>query len=134
MKKTAKKMVKKECCCCGGQVRMIFPCSGGSDVGELTDQAARQLTKDGWGKMYCLAGVAAHLKGFLETTKSATEIVAIDGCPAACASKTLQHASFSPRTVNLKELGFLKGESPVHSRNVRRLCTLVKQLMEEKNG
>jgi uncharacterized metal-binding protein len=41
-------------CGCGGSVKLIFPCSGGSDVGALTDQAARRLTTDGIGKMYCV--------------------------------------------------------------------------------
>jgi len=125
-------MAKK--CCEGGSLRLLFPCSGGSDVGALTDSVARKLTGEGWGRMYCLAGVAAHLEGFVETTKAATEIVALDGCPAACASKTLVHVGFSPKTINLKQLGFLKGESPVNEKNIQLVCTLIKQTEEEQNG
>ena len=42
---------------CTGASTLIFPCSGGSDVGALSDLAARQMTRDGTGKMYCLAGI-----------------------------------------------------------------------------
>ncbi|MBT4482837.1 MAG: zinc-binding protein, partial [Candidatus Latescibacteria bacterium] len=38
---------------------LIFPCSGAADVGEISDQIARKLTRDGIGKMFCLAGVGA---------------------------------------------------------------------------
>jgi hypothetical protein len=44
-------------CSCGSAPKFIFPCSGASDVGGLSDQAARQMTKEGTGKMYCLAGI-----------------------------------------------------------------------------
>ena len=37
-----------------------FPCSGASDVGGLSDQAARQMALDGTGKMYCLAGIGGR--------------------------------------------------------------------------
>jgi len=36
---------------------MILACSGGSNVGQLSNQAAVALTREGFGKMYCLAGV-----------------------------------------------------------------------------
>ncbi|HOJ39698.1 MAG TPA: putative zinc-binding protein [bacterium] len=123
-----------EKCCSAGRVRLLFPCAGGSDVGELTDKAARALTREGWGRIYCLAGVAAHLPVFLETTKMASEIVALDGCPAACASKTLIHAGFQPVVVNLKDAGFLKGETPVSGKNISCLCQVVKKEKEAANG
>jgi uncharacterized metal-binding protein len=114
-------------CCCGGKVRLIFPCSGGSDVGELTDRSARKLTENGWGKMYCLAGVGAHLSGFIESTKTADAIITIDGCPAACAAKTLEHAGFKPKKYNLKKMGFFKGQTPVSNDVITRICTIIQK-------
>lgn len=126
--------MSEEKCCCGSKVRLIFPCSGGSDVGELTDRVARKLTKDGAGKMYCLAGIGAHLSGFLESTKAADAVIAIDGCPTACASKTLEHAGFKPKKYNLKEMGFAKGQSPASDDAVTKICGAIKEMEEKQNG
>ena len=119
-------------CCCGGKVRLIFPCSGGSDVGELTDRAARKLTRNGWGKMYCLAGVGAHLSGFIESTKAADAVIAIDGCPTACASKVLEHTGFKPKKYNLNEMGFVKGSSPVSGDAIKRVCAVIQKKRDNK--
>ena len=39
---------------------MILACSGGSNVGQLSNQAAIELTHEGFGKMFCLAGIGGH--------------------------------------------------------------------------
>ena len=53
---------KKSCACaCGGAPKLIFACSGGADVGELADQAARTMTRNGQGKMFCLAGIGGRV-------------------------------------------------------------------------
>ena len=49
-------MTKQPQCTCQAAPKLIFPCSGASDVGGLTDRAARQMTLDLEGRMYCLAG------------------------------------------------------------------------------
>ncbi|MBP8261454.1 MAG: hypothetical protein KA118_17530 [Verrucomicrobia bacterium] len=36
-------------CSCQAAPKLVFPCSGASDVGGLTDRAARQMTLDGTG-------------------------------------------------------------------------------------
>jgi uncharacterized metal-binding protein len=74
--------------CCGG-TELIFACSGAADVGEIADRAARKLTKDGTGRMFCLAGVAARKDGIMKTTETASKIVAIDGCSLDCVKKSL---------------------------------------------
>ena len=73
---------------------MIFACSGAADVGAIADQAARRLTKDGAGKMYCLAGVGGRVSGIMATTESAAKILAIDGCPLNCVKNCLEQAGF----------------------------------------
>ena len=50
-------------CSCQTAPKLIFPCSGASDVGGLTDRAARQMTLDLMGKMYCLAGIGGRVEG-----------------------------------------------------------------------
>ena len=71
--------------------------------------AAKELTTKGHGKMYCLAGIGGHISGIVESTKVAKKIVAIDGCPVACAKKTLEHADFTvDEHVIVTELGIAK--------------------------
>jgi len=81
-----------ECCCTtGGSNIMILACSGGSNVGQLTNQAAVELTKEGWGRMFCLAGVGAHLSGFVQSVKDNPQVVVLDGCEIGCAKKIFEH-------------------------------------------
>jgi uncharacterized metal-binding protein len=40
---------------------MILACSGGSNVGQLSNQAAVDLIREGFSKMFCLAGIGGHL-------------------------------------------------------------------------
>jgi len=47
------------------------------------------------GNFFCLAGIGGHATGMIESTKAGKVIVAIDGCPVACAKKTLEHAGFN---------------------------------------
>ena len=62
---------------------MILPCSGGSNVGQLANQAAVELTQEGFGKIFCLAGIGGHLSGFVQSAKDVPNMVAIVGCAKA---------------------------------------------------
>jgi uncharacterized metal-binding protein len=79
------------CCATNGNI-MILACSGGSNVGQLSNQAAVELTQEGFGKMFCLAGVGGHLGGFVQSAKDVPQMVAIDGCDIGCAKAILEHA------------------------------------------
>lgn len=85
----------EEKCLCEPTEILIFPCSGGSNVGQIANQAGVRLTQDGIGKFFCLAGIGGHVSGMIESTRAGKVIVAIDGCPVACAKKTLEHAGFN---------------------------------------
>ncbi len=109
-------------CCCGGSIKLIFPCSGASDVGELADLAGRKLSQDGVGKMYCLAGIGGRVSGIMASTKSADKILAIDGCPLDCAKHTLLQAGFNDfEHLRVTDLGFTKGQSPATDESVERV-------------
>ena len=100
----------EECCVPSGNV-MILACSGGSNVGQLANQAAVELTQEGFGKMYCLAGIGGHLSGFVQSAKDVPEMVVIDGC-ATCSSKaTLEHAEVPIKSyLILTDLGIEKNK------------------------
>ena len=112
----------KPTCACGEAPKLIFSCSGGSDVGALTDQAARKLTRDGAGRMYCLAGIGGRVSGIMETTRSAARILVVDGCPQDCARKTMEHAGFHAFDhLRLSDLGLAKGSSPLTEGSLARV-------------
>ncbi len=83
--------MSQDCCAPDGNV-MILACSGGSNVGQLSNKAAVELTQEGFGKMYCLAGIGGHLSGFVQSAKDIPKMVAIDGCSVGCAKAILEHA------------------------------------------
>jgi uncharacterized metal-binding protein len=84
--------MKKEKCLCEADEVLIFPCSGGSNVGQIANETVKRLASQGVGGMYCLAGIGGHIGGFAEATRDVKNVVAIDGCPVQCARKTLEHA------------------------------------------
>lgn len=81
----------EDCCQSGGEV-MILACSGGSNVGQLSNQAAVELTQEGFGRMFCLAGIGGQLSGFVRSAKDAPVMVAVDGCQVGCARAILKDA------------------------------------------
>jgi uncharacterized metal-binding protein len=81
-----------ENCCVPGRNIMILACSGGSNVGQLSNQAAVELTQEGFGAMFCLAGIGGRLSGFVQSARDVEEMVAIDGCPIGCAKAVLEQA------------------------------------------
>jgi len=107
-------MSDKNACACGAAPKLIFACSGAADVGAVADQAARKLTKDGAGRMFCLAGIGGRVSGIMATTESASRILAIDGCPLNCAKNCLEQAGFIKyEHLQLADLGMEKGKTPL---------------------
>ena len=82
-------------CACEGSLVLVFPCSGGSNVGQIANAAAIELARQGVARMYCLAGVAAHIPGMVDSAVGAQRCIAIDGCGVACARKALEHAGIT---------------------------------------
>lgn len=108
-------------CACSAAPKLIFPCSGAADVGAIADQAARQLTREGVGKMFCLVGIGGRVGGIMKTTESAEKILAIDGCPLNCAKNCLEQAGFTVfEHLNLTGLGLVKGQSAVSEENIQK--------------
>ena len=98
-------------CCATGKNIMILACSGGSNVGQLSNQAAVELTQEGFGKMYCLAGIGGQLKGFVQSARDVSMIAAIDGCSVGCARAILKNAGIQNYNyVVLTDLGIEKNK------------------------
>jgi uncharacterized metal-binding protein len=98
-------------CCQPKENTIILACSGGSNVGQLSNQAAVELTQEGFGKLSCLAGVGAHLSGFVQSAKDIPNLVVIDGCEIGCAKGVLAQAEVPLRAyLMLTDLGIAKNK------------------------
>jgi uncharacterized metal-binding protein len=104
-----------ESCCNKGSNRMILACAGAANTGQMTYRLALEMTREGRGNLFCLAGIGAHLSGFVASARDAEEMLVLDGCPLACASKNLEQADIPVRNhFIMTELGVKKqhGKSP----------------------
>ena len=111
---------------------MILACSGGSNVGQLSNQAAIELTQEGFGKMFCLAGIGGNLGGFVQSAKDVPGMVAIDGCEVGCAKTILEHAEIPTKNyLVLTELGIEKNKDfNLKTEDIQRVKAAVKSVCE----
>ena len=110
--------------CCGVAPKLIFACSGAADVGQISDLAARKLTAEGAGKMFCLAGIGGRVSGIMATTQAAAAVLAIDGCPLDCARNTLEQAGFQQfEHLRLTDMGMEKGKTPATEEAIAKVVS-----------
>ena len=116
-----------DCCSPDGNI-MILACSGGSNVGQLTNQAAVELTQEGFGKLFCLAGIGGQLSGFVQSAKDVPQMVAIDGCSVGCAKAILDQAKVPlKKYIMVTELGIEKNKDfTLQEEDIRKVKDAVK--------
>jgi uncharacterized metal-binding protein len=90
-------MQNEEKCVCGGpgvgeggKKRVIFPCSGASNTGQISNHAGVRLAQEGFGILACTAGIPIRAPATMKKVEEGEELVAIDGCPVMCAKKVLE--------------------------------------------
>lgn len=129
-----RKYLTGNCSCgCSKGPKVIYACSGSSDVGEITDRAARKLSADGAGKMTCIAGIGGRAGALLDIADAADYILALDGCPQNCAKKTLELAGYKDfGHIGLYDLGLPKGKSPATEKNIAIVVEKGKELLSAK--
>lgn len=114
-------MTAKESAVCKGGSTLIFACSGAADVGAVADQAARKMSRDGAGAMFCMAGIGGRIEPIMKKTQSAENILAIDGCPLNCVKASLEQAGIdSFRHLQLGDLGMEKGKTPPSEESIAK--------------
>jgi uncharacterized metal-binding protein len=115
---------------CVGGPKLIFACSGAADVGEISDRAARNMSRDGAGKMFCLAGIAGRIPGIMKMTGTASKILAIDGCELDCVKNCLQQAGFDQfEYFRITDLGLQKGNTEVNNENIANVVAKGKEML-----
>jgi len=112
-------------------ITLVYVCSGAADVGEITDRAARQLTREGIAVMSCLASIGARDDDITWSARLADHVLLIDGCPRACARRTFEQAGLDRPWLHLdlSALGLSKGRSPVTQENVCKVVAHVAKLL-----
>jgi len=106
---TPKPKAASSCCGGGGRNVLLYACSGGANVAEIADRAARALMAEGRGSMFCLAGLGADIQGMVQTARDADLNLVIDGCPMDCAKKIFdRHGITDYVQVKVTDLGIEK--------------------------
>jgi len=115
---------------CAGGPTLIFACSGAADVGEISDCAARNMSRDGAGKMFCLAGIGGRIEGIMKMTGTASEILAIDGCELDCVKNCMQKAGFKQfEHFRVTDLGLEKGKAAINNENIAKVAAKGKEIL-----
>jgi len=117
------------CECCGGKKTLIFACSGGSNVGQLSNEAAKRLDTEGMGSFFCLAGIGGDIGGIVNQTRDADVRVVIDGCSVGCAKAAFEKLDIPISSyVVITDLGIEKGHHfNLTEEQIETVCAAVKQ-------
>lgn len=107
-------MAETPICSCGANEpgRIIFPCAGQANTGQIANLAAVELTGEGYGSIACVARLAIGDEGLVNSASNPDEVVAIDGCTLHCAKKIAQaQGVVTAQHVVVTDTGIAKGPS-----------------------
>lgn len=115
-------------CCVEGKTSIVMSCSGGSNVGQITNEVAKRLSLAGNAKFFCLAGMGGKVSGMIASVKGADRTLVLDGCPVACAKKCMENAGIeSYDYLVVTELGIEK--KPLKDMAESDIDTLMKECL-----
>ncbi|MDM5180130.1 putative zinc-binding protein [Massilia sp. DJPM01] len=88
---------------------LVYSCSGCSSAAQMANHLALALDRSGAAEMSCIAGVGGGVAPLVKLARSGRPVLAIDGCPLACARQCLaQHGVVPDQHVMLNEFGVRK--------------------------
>ncbi|BBL66736.1 putative zinc-binding protein [Methanosarcina mazei] len=127
-------MAEETKCSCGSANVGIFACSGASNVGQIANKIAVELTKQEVGKMMCTVGIGGRINGLLKSADGSDRLIAIDGCPLNCTKETLELAGFTPdRHIVVSELGIKKNKDlDLKDEEVKEARDKVKEILQSE--
>jgi uncharacterized metal-binding protein len=88
-------MENRDARCCSADTAVTLACSGGSNVGQITNEVAKSLYAEGLANFFCLAGVGGHVSGMVASVKGADRVLVLDGCPVGCGKKCMDMAGIT---------------------------------------
>ncbi|MGD0273061.1 MAG: putative zinc-binding protein [Gaiellaceae bacterium] len=90
---------------------LVYACSGASNLGQLTNEIAVRLDRDGLAEMSCAEAVGIEAEPPYAAALSGRLVVAVSGCPLACANRLLaEHGVAVTRSIQLENRGVLKAK------------------------
>lgn len=92
---------------------LVYSCSGCSSAAQMANHVALQLDRRGVAEMSCIAGVGGDVPALVRLAASGRTILAVDGCPVACARRCLARHGLAP-DMHL-ELGTLGVRKQLHA-------------------
>jgi uncharacterized metal-binding protein len=93
------------------------------------------LAREGFGKMYRLAGVGGRVPGMMSNLHSASRILVIDGCDKKCALATMAMTRLPVQEhLNLAEIGMEKGKTPANADNIQKIGEEGKKLLKRSKA
>lgn len=116
-------------CNCGDIVesRLVYACSGAANTGLLADQVMRALNRDGVADSTCLAAMGADLSGFLESARSATMNIVIDGCKVACGKRIFEKNGIPYQHFIMTDFGVEKGKTKITGELIESIAAGIAQ-------
>ncbi len=102
-------------CNCGSdaETNLIYACSGAANTGLLADQVMRALNRDKVGSSTCLAAMGADLTGFIQSARSATRNIVLDGCKVGCGAKIFEKNGLPFRHFVMTDYDVEKGKTAI---------------------
>ncbi len=89
--------------------KIIYSCSGCSNVAQLANRVAVKLDRDGLIKMSCIAGIGGDVRPLLNEARAADYVVGLDGCELGCVSECLSRRQIRlDKHIILTQKGFAK--------------------------
>ncbi len=80
---------------------LVYSCSGCSSAAQMANHLALELDRRGLAQMSCIAGVGGDVPHLVKLARSGRPIVALDGCPLACAKACLAQRGLVPTVHHL---------------------------------
>jgi uncharacterized metal-binding protein len=110
---------------------VVFSCSGAADVGAIADLAARALAGTGEARMSCAVGLGGRVEPLLETARTASTILAIDGCPLDCTKRSRAEVGREECLhLRITDLGMPKGASEPSEATVAQVVAAARSTLE----
>ena len=127
-------MSEQKRCCESGDANIVLACSGGSNVGQITNEVAKRLDEAGDARFFCLAGVGGHVSGMVASVKGSGKVLVLDGCPVGCARKCVDEANIEGyEYLVVTELGIEKKHTfELDRRDLEKALTTAVELASEE--
>ncbi len=110
-----------------GNLPLVYSCSGCSSAAQMANSLAIRLDRDEYAEMSCIAGVGGGVKSLVRVAKSGRPIIALDGCPLACARHCLANHKITPeKHFILSEFGVAKIKKSLFSE--REIAAVYREL------